>query len=54
MLIARASVGSLLVEMVERGPLRYQVDVAVEVHGHLDHAVADDLLDSRVDAQSEE
>jgi hypothetical protein len=40
-----------LVKIIERPPLGLQVDVAVDVHGHLDRAVSDDLHDGpRVDA----
>ncbi len=49
------SPGQLVVQVVERLPLGVEVDVPVDVHGHLDGAVADDLHDHpRVDTEGEQ
>jgi hypothetical protein len=54
-LIATVSGRQLVIELVESLALGVEVDVSVEVHGHFDRAVANDLHDdARVDAEAEQ
>jgi hypothetical protein len=44
-LIATDSAGQLIIKLVEGCALGVEVDMSVDVHGHLDGAVANDLHD---------